>query len=196
MGSDFCISLAAFACLLCAHVVGSELLLSQTLLQATSAMGACFIASVTLCLVGRQASEALQREAKDQAAAAEAGATALQVLPEYPASSRPSPLPPRVPFLGLMSTSQTPPLYCFDFTLCCPISHIYSFTQVDKHATKCITLSMIASTSYLFDKVCTDNLSATSILAIMSAHAVQAPGPSAFSTALWFLLSPLAYSPD
>ena len=53
-------------------------------------MVACFIASITLCLFGQQASKALQREAKDQAAAAEARATALQV-PPYTLHSPPPP---------------------------------------------------------------------------------------------------------
>lgn len=55
----------------------------------------CFIASITLCLDVLQLSEALQQEAKQQAAAAEARATVLQV-PTHTLHSLPP--PPPAPF--------------------------------------------------------------------------------------------------
>ena len=76
--------------------LGSELLLLEICCkQPLPCMVACFIASVTLCLDVLQLSEALQQEAKQQAAAAEARATVLQV-PPYTLHSLSS--PPPAPF--------------------------------------------------------------------------------------------------
>ena len=73
-------------------------------------MVTCFAASTILCLVGQQVSEALQQEAREQAAAAEARATALQVSPYTlqlppPLHTRPPPPPPHPAALFLGPTS-------------------------------------------------------------------------------------------
>ena len=128
MSCDTCINAAAFACLLAAPVLRSAIcsrvlvLLELCCMQPVPCMVTCFIASITLFSSWPlQAAEAFRQEAKDQAAAVEARATALQVPPyslHYPPpwphmhQSLPPAPPPRPP-PALLSHSHP----CFGFVL-------------------------------------------------------------------------------
>lgn len=77
----------------------------------------CSTASVTVWVLDQQVSEALQQEAKDQAAAAEARAAALQVPPytlHVPPPPSSPPLPSPVPLLDVfacLGPKQSPHIY-------------------------------------------------------------------------------------
>lgn len=161
MSCGTCGSICQLICCTCAsfsYLLQSAFLLELCCLQPLPCMVTCFIASFTLVSFWPlQAAEAFQREAKDQAAAVEARATALQVPPydlHYPllglTLTSPCPLAP-APLLFPL----TPLLFFCPRPCIAPLALCTASYRFHEH-TQCISLFITASTSYLSCTSCTD----------------------------------------